>query len=56
MDKYTIAQRTQVVKLFYKNTGYIILTQRSFRQQFNVRDGPSPNTIGHHLKDIIFHK
>ena len=45
MDKYTIAQRAQVVKLFYENNGSIILTQRAYRRQFNVRDGPSPNTI-----------
>lgn len=42
---YTIAQRTRVVKLFYENNGSIILTQRAYRQQFNVRDGPSPNSI-----------
>ena len=41
MDKYSIEQLTQVVKLFYQNQGSIVLTQRTYRQLFHV----SHNTI-----------
>ena len=41
MDKYSIEQRMQFVKLFYQNQGSIVLTQRAYRQHFHVRDSPS---------------
>ena len=45
MNKYSVEERTQIVKLFYQNQGSIILIQRAYRRHFQVRDGPSDNTI-----------
>ena len=45
MDKFSIVQRTQIVKFHYQNQGSIIQTQRAYRRHFNVRDAPSKNAI-----------
>ena len=45
MEKFSIVQRTQIVKFYYQNQGSIIQTQRAYRRHFNVRDAPSKNAI-----------
>ena len=45
MKKFSIVQRTQIVKVYYQYQGSIIQTQRAYRRHFNVRDAPSKNAI-----------
>ena len=45
MEKFSIVQRTQIVKFHYQNQGSIIQTQRAYRRHFNVRDALSKNAI-----------
>ena len=45
MEKFSIVQRTHIVKFYYQNQGSIIQTQRAYRRHFNVRDAPSKNAI-----------
>ena len=45
MEKYSISERTQIVKLFYQNCESIISTQRAYRRHYQVRNAPSDNAI-----------
>ena len=45
MEKYSIPERTQIVKLFYENRESIISTQRAYRRHYQVRNAPSDNAI-----------
>ena len=45
MEKFSIVQRTQIVKFYYQNQGSIIQTQRAYRRHFNIRDASSKNAI-----------
>ena len=45
MEKYSIPERTQIVKLFYQNRESIISTQRAYRRHYQVRNAPSDNAI-----------
>ena len=45
MEKFSIVQRTQIVKFYHQNQGSIIQTQRAYRRHFSVRDAPSKNAI-----------
>ena len=45
MEKYSIPERTQIVKLFYQNHESIISTQRAYRRHYQVRNAPSDNAI-----------
>ena len=45
MKKFSIVQRTQIVKFYYQNQGSIIQTQRAYQRHFNVRDAPNKNAI-----------
>lgn len=45
MEQYTIEQRAQIVEIYFSNQRSIVLTQRAYRRQFNVRVAPSQSTI-----------
>ena len=45
MEKYSIPERTQIVKLFYQNCESIVSTQRAYRRHYQVRNAPSDNAI-----------
>ena len=48
MEKFSIVQRTQIVKFYYQNQDSIFQTQRVYRRDFNVRDAHSKNAIKRH--------
>ena len=59
MKKYSIPERTQIVKLFYQNRESIISTQRAYRRHYQVRNAASDNAIRNnklwgYLKDKVF--
>lgn len=45
MEQYTTEQRAQIVEIYFSNQRSIVLTQRAYRRQFNVRVAPSQSTI-----------
>ena len=45
MEQYTTEQRAQIVEIYFSNQRSIVLTQRAYRRQFNVRVAPPQSTI-----------
>ena len=45
VEKFSIVQHTQIVKLYYQNQGSIIQTQKAYQRHFNDKDALSKNAI-----------
>ncbi|CAK9826872.1 hypothetical protein ANTRET_LOCUS4642 [Anthophora retusa] len=45
METYSVIQRTKIIELYFENHRSVILTQRAYRQHFNVRNPPSKSMI-----------
>lgn len=45
MERYTIAQRTKIVTMFFENNQSVVLIQRAYRRFYNVCQAPSRNIL-----------
>lgn len=45
MEKFTTAQRTKIIEIYFGNNQSIIQTQRGYRRHFRVREAPSESMI-----------
>lgn len=45
MGNFAIQQRMKIVQLYFENQHPIVLTQRAYQREFNVRNPPSESMI-----------